>query len=398
MLAPCPVLIERDTKLVVITGYDLESGVLAAGEPPQDMSLNDARKLLDEITADFKYTTPADRARHLASIITPALVLGGLLGGRAPIDLSEANESQAGKGYKNKVVSALYNMKLRTITQRKSGVGGIEESFSSALIAGAPIISLDNMRGKVDLPAIESFITEDTYQARIPYSADVEIDARRIVLMMTSNKAEITIDLGNRSSITRILKQPDGYQFQQYAEGDILDHVCANQPRYLGAVFAIVKAWHSAGKLRTTETRHDFRRWATVLDWIVQNLLGGPPLLDGHRETQQRMATPSLNWLRDVALAVAKAHKLGQWLRTHELLDIAEVADLEIPGAGEDANLEDDNTRAKVLCAIGKKLGRCFRDDTVTIDDVTINRRQTLDHDFRKRPEYQFTSDGVKPF
>ncbi len=399
VLSPCPVIVERDGQLITIVGYDRESGVLAAGEPPPNISIDDARKLLDEITADFRYTSPADRSRHLASIITPALVLGGLLGGRAPVDLTEANESQAGKGYRNKLTSAIFNMKLKTITQRKSGVGGIEESFSSALVSGAAFICLDNLRDKVDLPALESFLTEDVFMARVPYSGDIEIDARRIIVMLTSNKAEITTDLANRSGIVRILKQPDGYQFRQYSEGDILDHVHAHQSRYLGAVFAVIKAWHAAGKPRTNETRHDFRRWATTLDWIVQNLLGCPPLLDGHRETQRRMATPALTWLRDVALAVARSGKTGEWLRTHQLLDIAEAAGLELPGAKDDTNLDDDASRNKVLRAIGKKLGGCFREDKTTIDDVTIHRRQTLDHEFRQRPEYQFTAgtDAAAP-
>lgn len=157
----------------------------------------------------------------------------------------------------------------------------------------------------------------------------------------------------------------------------ILDHIRANQSRYLGAVFSIIKAWHDAGKPRTTETRHDFRRWATTLDWIVQHLLHCPPLLDGHRETQRRMATAALTWLRDVALAVAQAGKLGEWLRTYEILDVAEAAGLEIPGAGEDTNLDDDASRTKVLRVIGKKLSGCFRDDQTTIDDVMILRQQS---------------------
>ncbi len=390
VMSPCPVLIERDGELVVIVGYDRESGVLAAGEQPPELSLDEARQLLAEITNDFRHTTPADRARHLATIITPALVLGGLLGGRAPVDLSEANESQAGKGFKNKVTAAVFGMKLRTITQRRTGVGGIEESFSGALVSGAAFICLDNLRDKVDLPSLESFLTEDTFQARVPYSGDVEIDARRVVVMLTSNKAEITPDLANRSCITRILKQPDGYHFRQYAEGDILDHVRANQPQYLGALFAIFKVWHAAGKPRTTETRHDFRRWATVLDWIVQNLLLCPPLLDGHRETQRRMATPALTWLRDVALAVERSGQMEEWLLTYQLLDIVEAGGLEIPGAQEDTDLQDDESRKKVLRAMGKRLSSCFAHDQAAIDGMLIRRRYGQDQEGRNRPEYQF--------
>ena len=94
------------------------------------------------------------------------------------------------------------------------------------------------MRGQIDSPAIESFLTEDSFLARAPHQAAVDIDPRRVILHLTSNRADITIDLANRSSCVRILKQPDGFRFRKYPEGDLLDHVRANQPRYLGAVFS----------------------------------------------------------------------------------------------------------------------------------------------------------------
>ncbi len=145
-----------------------------------------------------------------------------------------------------------------------------------------------------------------------PYSHNVEIDPRRIILMMTSNRAELTPDLANRSSCVLIVKQPPGYVFQEYPEGDLLVHVRANQPLYLGAVFALTKAWYAAGKPRTKECRHDFREWAQTLDWIVQNLLGEAPLIEGHRETQDRMSTPDLTLLRSVAREVAQAERLDR--------------------------------------------------------------------------------------
>jgi hypothetical protein len=57
------------------------------------------------------------------------------------------------------------------------------------------------------------------------------IDPRRVIVMLTSNKADLTIDLAKRSSCVRILKQPERYQFQTYEEGELLDHVRANSKR-----------------------------------------------------------------------------------------------------------------------------------------------------------------------
>ena len=324
-----------------------------------------------------------------------------MLKGRAALDLSEADQSQAGKGYKNKLTAAIYGETVRTVTQRRGGVGSLEETFNAALISGAPFVALDNIRGKIDSPAIESFLTEDRYLARIPYAPSVEIDPRRTIVMVTSNKAELTPDLANRSSCIRLLKQPRDYQFQEFPEGDVLDHVKANQPLHLGAVFSIIKAWHAAGKPSTKESRHDFRRWARVLDWIVQNLMSAAPLMGGHRETQQRMTNPALTWLREMALAVERTEKTGQWHRTHHLLDLLEDGGLEIPGIGEDDDLDDESTRDKALRSLGKRLAKCFGPASaeVEVDHLVVERRETTDDAGRSRKEYLFrvTNDAGLP-
>ncbi len=393
LISRCPVLIERDGKLVQVCGYDRDSGILSFGEPAPDVSLDDAVNLLSDMLADFHFATPADRVRALAAIITPAMVFGNLLGGRAPVDLGEADASQTGKGFRNKLTASIYGQSVRTVTQKRGGVGSMGESFNTALVRGDNFICFDNVRGSLDSPSVESFLTEDTYLARVPHQVAVEVDPRRVIVQLTSNKADITVDLANRSSCVRIVRQPQGYQYRQYAEGDVLDHVRANQPLYLGAVFAVVKDWHTAGKHRTTETRHDFRPWARAMDWIVQNIFHAGPLLDGHRETQVRMATPNLNWLRDVALAVRAVGCMDRWLRASDLVDIiSETADLELPGLPEGGELTDGEDRKKVLQAVGRRLGQCFGDNHIrVIDQFGIERQETEDKERgRVNKQYYF--------
>jgi len=391
LLTRTPILAERDGNLAEIVGYDRTAAVYAGGQPADDVPLAEAVGLLVDLLADFRFATLADKSRAMAAILTPALLHGGLLGGRAPADLGESDKSQTGKGFRNKLTGAIYRTEVRSVTQRSGGVGGLEETFNSFLIAGASLLAFDNVRGKINSPAIESFLTEDRYAAREPYSGNVEIDPRRIIVMMTSNRAEFTRDFANRSSCVRLLKQPDGYQFRRWPGGNLLDHVRENQPRYLGAVFAVVREWHRQGKPRTEETRHDFREWAQILDWIVQNVFRLPPLMDGHRETLERTTNPTLNWLRDVTLAVADAEQFDRWLRTHDLLDILTSAGLEVPGLPDGADPEDDATRDKALRAIGRKLGLCFRSDRLELDGITCERSETVDTYSRPKRKYRFS-------
>jgi hypothetical protein len=396
VVTDCPVLIERDGQLVEIVGYDLQSGILAGGHLAKESTLEEAKTLLFELARDFRFNQPSDKARALAAMVTPALVFGGLLSGRAPIDLGEADKSQTGKGYRLKVTAAIYGQPVKTVTQRKGGVGSLEESLQSAIIRGNNFICIDNVRGKIDSPLLESILTEETVEAR-GLRISQEIDVTRTMFQVTSNKAELTKDLSNRSSCVKILKQPDGHHFRIYHEGDLLEHIRANPGRYLGAVFTIIRAWYKAGKPRTRETRHDFRAWAQSLDWITLNLLGAGPLLDGHKETQERMTNPALNWLRDVALEVTRLNHNERWLRAGEIVEIISETEIETPGLSEGQDIADEASRKCVLQAVGRKLRQCFNaSEVVMLDDIEVTRQiikdQTTSRDIK---EYRFSEGPI---
>jgi hypothetical protein len=305
--------------------------------------------------------------------------------------MGEADDSQAGKGFRNKLTAAVYGVTIKVITQQpNSGVGSLKESFDATVVEGHSLICLDNLRGKLDLPAIESFATEDSYRARIPYSPGLEVDPRRIVLLMTSNRAEMTIDLANRSSVVRIRKHGDGFQFAKYPEGDILDRVTARRGHYLAAVFAVIGEWHRRGMPEAVATGHDFRRWARVLGYITDSILDAGELLAGHRAIQERIASPGLNWLRDVALAVQREDAIGSPLRSHDILRICIDQSIETPGVPDESALEDESAWLNATRTIGRKMAKQFKGDELCIDSFVIRKLTETDNEWRQVTKYAF--------
>ena len=380
----CPALVVRpDGTLLEVAAYDAESGVLATGPATPSMPLEDAIGLLLTVAMDFDFATPGDHSRFLAALITPALIIGGGLDDRAPIEVTEADDSQAGKGYRNKLAAGIYKQLVTTVNMKSSGgVGSMEESFDQAIMRGKIFVAIDNVRGDLNSQKLETFMTEDSYTARVPYQPPIDVDPKRHVIMITSNKAEFTKDTVNRSSIVRIRKRPAGYAFAEYPEGDILDHVRANQPKFLGAVFTILREWFKQGHHRTKEHRHDFRGWAQSLDWIVQNILGVAPLLDGHQEVKKRILNPHLTWLRDVALAVFSAGLENTPLKTKEIISVLAAHNPEclMMITGEHADLVYEESMANALRAMGRKLSDCFGTDTcVGIDGYIACRDETTE-------------------
>ena len=365
----CPVILEGPDgqPKILSKGYHEDRGglLITTGEMPSEVLLNEAVKGLHWIMEQFDFHSEGDRSRALAALLTPALRLGGFIKGNVPIDVGEADQSQAGKGYRHELTRALYNEQSYFITTRNGGVGSTDESFSAALVAGRPFICLDNFRGKLDSQNLEAFLTcPDLFPARIPHKGEILVDPKHFILQMTSNGFYTTEDFANRASICRIRKRP-GFRYR-----DTLAVVAANQSWYLGCVFSVIRAWIMAGKPRTRETRHDFREWSPVLDWIVQKLLGCAPLMDGHQETQKRMANPALSWLREVALCLQQQGRLGDALIASEIVDLCQTADIRIPGLD---HCDEDKTKRHV----GTLMSRVFRaGTTVELDGFLITKSE----------------------
>lgn len=407
MLTRCPVMVPGGAGEIEILskGYHaLNGGILVtAGTEPREVEFREGIRTLTDLLSEFDFASPGDRSRAIASLITPALKMGGWLPGYVPVDVAEADQSQSGKTFRQRLVGAIYDERLVIVALRRGGVGSVDESFSQKLIEGRPFLQLDNFRSKLDSPFLEAFLTADSeISARVPHRAEVRIDPSKFFVFLSSNGVETTRDFANRSSIVRIRKRT-GYTFQCYPEGDLLAHVRAKQSYYLGAVFAVIREWCRRGKPRTGELRHDFTEWAQILDWIVQNIFGGAPLMDGHQIAQKRVSDLTLSFLRKLSYAVEQRSRLGQALTSSNLAEICdEEDDLEIPGLRGGAH-QDPALR------IGTVMGKAFREGhgterdatRITVEGFTITRSevQTVRSDgggAYTAKSYTFTRDGFK--
>jgi hypothetical protein len=362
-------------------GYHTALGgvlVTSQGEP-ETVSEDEAAASLLALLDDFHFATDADRSRALASMLTPALKMGGHISGPIPLDVAEADQSQSGKTYRQKLDRAIYGEQAYLIAQRRGGVGSIDESISAAAISGKPFIAFDNFRGKLDSQILEAAMTwGKPVSVRVPHRGEVSVDMSKVRWQLSSNGVETTPDLANRSVMVRIKKQAAGYVFKTYPEGDLLSHVEARQPYYLGCVFALLRSWLARGRPRTKGVEHDFREWAAVLDWFVQTIFCAAPLMEGHRTAQQRVSNPALTWLRKVCVEVNsdELDRVREY-RATDLLELCSRIGLEVPGAKS-----DDSSMGPT--AIGRLMGRLFADkpsQVVEIDQYRVKRRSEEEYD-----------------
>ena len=103
-------------------------------------------------------------------------------------------------------------------------------------------------------------------------------------------------------------------------------------------------------------------------------MCGLEPLLDGHKEQQERTANPQLQWLREVIIH-ARPEQHGEQLFTHDLTEIAEECGIEFPG--------NPHSRDEPYIKAGRILGKIFRDakcDNVEVDGFSFSRIEEPDY------------------
>jgi hypothetical protein len=374
-LINCPFLRPVDGQAVASgTGYDAHTRLfVSGGSPPEDVDLKTAVSSLLDLHSEYDFQSESDKSRAIASLLSPALKFGGFIAGRVPADVAEADQSQSGKTFRQKVAAAVYNERISLVTNRQGGVGSVDESLDQQLIAGRPFIQFDNFRGRFDSRHLEAFLTaEGSFPCRVPHRGEVTVSPENYFVFLTSNGVNTTRDFANRSNIIRIRKKPDGFMFREYPEGELLEHVRARQSFYLGCVFAVIRHWYSQGQSRTGETRHDFRDWVQVVDWIVRNVFGLPPVMDGHQQAQERVSNPALVWLRSLALAVDQTGDLNREFTATEIYSLCESADVAIPNLGAGAD-EDKGKRV-----IGTLMAKLFRDSNMLeVEGYQVSRQES---------------------
>lgn len=337
VLSSMPVLIWRPTGYEVITGYDLESRVYASGSMPDLPTVKEAKDRLLRIIGDFNFSNDYEKARCLSFLLTPAVVRSGVLGsGRCPFFFVSKDQKGAGGGYLVKLVAAVYGMRAGAVVPGEYNAERSKEGVSIYLAKGNHLIYLDNVRGDVlkRVAYLESLLTEPTFEARAPYMQAL-VDVRREVFACTSNGATMSEDLADRTLEIRIVRQPQGYIFQDWPEGDLLAHIEANRAEILAAIYALVQRYNEAARTTGLAKRNfRFGQWEHALSWLIsEHFPELPGLLEPNyfQRKKVELTDPNYTMLVEI-LRLAATFKTNNPTSTSELVELARERGVAMKG------------------------------------------------------------------
>jgi hypothetical protein len=270
-----PLLRPDGVTLVAHEGYDPESEMLFVGLPesppmPERPTRDDAEAALGRLSAllaEFPFPTPLDAAVAVAAAMT-AVLKPSL--GTTPMFLVTSPTPGSGKSYFQAVVGALA-LGFRPAMLGASGLNleELDKRLVATLLAGAPLIVLDNMTGVLASDALCQAISAETPLKLRPLGQSAEITVSPQALILgNGNNVTPSGDLLRRVIHCRLdagVERPETRQFERAP----LEEVIANRGEYITAGLTITRAWHVAGRQDRLPVMAGFGRWS---DWVRSSL------------------------------------------------------------------------------------------------------------------------------
>ncbi len=296
-------LTRRDTTVIDTPGYDTATGILYRPRReyphiPDRPTAADLARALDAIADvlwNVAFESPAHYAAFLAAVLTP--IARPAFDGPAPLFLFDAPTAGSGKGMLAKVAGLIGSGRWPAIAQFPKEEDERKKAITTYVMAGDPIVSFDNVTGRLGGDALCTALTEPVWTDRVLGASRKWSGPMRTVFYATSNNAQLGTDMDRRAVHIRIdpgVERPEERTGFRYP--NLLDHVRAVQPSLTAAAITVLRAYTAAGRpAQTFQTWGSYESWASLVVGAVRFAGLSDP---GETRLALRAADPDAEYIR----------------------------------------------------------------------------------------------------
>jgi putative DNA primase/helicase len=288
----------------------------AVREPTREMALK-ALELLKGLLKEFPFTSEVSRAVALSALITP-VARGALT--VAPMHLFRANTAGSGKSYLVDVASAINSGRPCPVVSAGNTDEETEKRLAGLLLAGFPLVSLDNVNGELGGDLLCQAIERPFIRLRPLGRSDIVEIESRATIFGTGNGLRVRGDMVRRSltgDLDAGMERPELREFQ----GDPVATVLENRGRYVSACLAIVRAYIVAGRPHLKAPIASFADWSDLVRSAIVWLGCADPADSMERARED---DPELSELREIAGLWKETLGLGNGFTVKDLADRAD--------------------------------------------------------------------------
>ncbi|WP_156944339.1 hypothetical protein [Bradyrhizobium sp. Ec3.3] len=259
-----------DGSLLTRPGYDPATQLLLLAPPkmpaiPASPSKADALhslSLLEDLLTEFPFADDVSKSVALSALITP-IARGAFP--VAPMHVFSAPAAGSGKSYLSDVVASAAIGQLMPVMAAGRNDEETEKRLGAALMAGQPLISIDNVTNGLGGDALCIAIERSSVRMRIlGLSENARVEARGTTFFASGNNITIIGDM-TRRVITAVLdpeiERPELRVFRK----DPVAMVMSDRGAYVAAALTICRAYVAAGRPQPAKRLASFEGWSDVV-------------------------------------------------------------------------------------------------------------------------------------
>ena len=278
---PIPIIHKGELTFPKI-GYDERFGSYLPHSSPwiefDNMPLEEAKKILDEIYGGFCFKDRQDYVNSIAALLTP--FLRGLFSDfcvRTPVYFYMANRERSGKDYNAGITGIVYEgaaIEEPPISNNERSGACSEETrkkILSLLIQGRKRFHSSNNKGLINNAVFESYTTATSISDRILGKNDSPTFANEIDYSLSGNiGTTMTPDMANRSLYINLFLEIEDANKRTFDNPNLHEWVRENRNLVLSAMYALVKNWFNKKCPDGSVPFASYPEWARICGGIME--------------------------------------------------------------------------------------------------------------------------------
>jgi hypothetical protein len=243
--------------------------------PKEPSSADKARAralIIDEVLGDFPFVSDADRANAAATLLERFAL--PLIGWRTPLRLFDKPSPGSGATLLVDVIARVVTGRPARIMTQGRDDEELRKRITSQLMAGAAVLCIDNIRGKLDSASLSAAITADVWEDRVMGRSEIASLPVRCTWIATGNNIQTSNEIARRSVHVRLdPKSERPWQRDGFRHPRIVAWVDGHRAELIWAALVFFRSWISAGRPKgpARAPLGMFEQWADVMGDVLHH-------------------------------------------------------------------------------------------------------------------------------
>jgi hypothetical protein len=228
-----------------------------------------ARALIDEVIGEFPYQNAASEANAIGLLLTP--IIRQSIEGHVPLALIDATRPGTGKSLLAETVALIATGRKSAMMAAPYDDDEWRKRIASTLSEGATIITIDNIKARLQAASLDLALTSHTIKERVLGESRNGVYAQRATWMATGNNIQLGGDLPRRCYWIRMDARSATPWMRGGFKHDLETWVPAHRGEIIAALLTLARAWYADGcpPSPTPKRMGSFQAWTDTIGGIL---------------------------------------------------------------------------------------------------------------------------------